>query len=502
MLLKRRSFIRNMALTGFGAAGITSIRMSNDENHNPATDASSMETPSNFSSLSSRQYSGYVDVKAFGAKGDGQTDDRPPIQAAIDSIRQTGGTVFIPAGTYRLSLNPEEQLGIKVYSNMQIIGAGRGNTILKWLDNVTTTSQHYLLAAHNGFVENVTIADFEIDGNKSKRGYETFQIRGEGIEIDGKNIHIRNMYIHDVLGEGIDCDACDGFFVSHVIVENTGGNGIHCSDARVRNVMISNCITRNCAHGRKDSGNIRYGGLVLRGSNIYVNQHISNDDAQVANIEGQGNEKENEIVLISVTGHAMADNAEGFRIGMQGRVVLSHCRSNLPNTNQENLRATDFRGTLNLSQCYMETGDATPYGISMNGTLVMEGCTANLRNRHHTEKAFRLDVNGRIVMRNCDFIPAQPDHQASQKIKTITTQVGLDGASDPVEVQIVGNHLDQDENVLHLTRNVIKGFVTGNMVGKSIRLEGKNITCVNNLVPKITDHGSNNAAAPNYHHDH
>ena len=484
MILKRRSFIRNVTLAGLSTAGISTIRTSNHSSH------------------SFRQQEGYSNVKTFGAKGDGQTDDRLSIQAAIDSIRQTGGTVFIPAGTYRLSLNPEEQLGIKVYSNMQIIGAGRGNTILKWLDNVTTTSQHYLLAAHNGFVENVTIADFEIDGNKSKRGDETFQIRGEGIEIDGKNIHIRNMYIHDVLGEGIDCDASDGFFVSHVIVENTGGNGIHCSDARVRNVMISNCITRNCAHGRRNSGNARYGGLVLRGSNIYVNQHISNDDARIASIEGQGNEQDNEIVLTGVTGHARTEDAEGFRIGMQGRVVLSQCRSNLPNTTKENLRATDFRGSLNLSQCYMESGDATPYAISMEGTLVMEGCTAKLRNRNHTEKAFRLDVNGRAVMRNCEFIPSQPDHPVSRTNRTVSTQIGRDSESDPVEVQIIGNHLDQDDNLLHLTRNVIKGFVNGNIVGKNILLEGKNISCVNNMVPKITDHGKNNVTAPNYPNDH
>jgi hypothetical protein len=40
-----------------------------------------------------------VSVKDFGARGDGITDDRPAIQAAVDSLT-TGGTVSFPAGTY------------------------------------------------------------------------------------------------------------------------------------------------------------------------------------------------------------------------------------------------------------------------------------------------------------------------------------------------------------------------------------------------------------------
>jgi hypothetical protein len=39
-----------------------------------------------------------VDVKAFGAVGDGVTDDTAKIQAAIDSLGSAGGTVTIPSG--------------------------------------------------------------------------------------------------------------------------------------------------------------------------------------------------------------------------------------------------------------------------------------------------------------------------------------------------------------------------------------------------------------------
>ncbi len=44
-----------------------------------------------------------INVKLFGACGDGIADDTVPIQAAIDWATGAGGTVYFPAGTYRVA---------------------------------------------------------------------------------------------------------------------------------------------------------------------------------------------------------------------------------------------------------------------------------------------------------------------------------------------------------------------------------------------------------------
>lgn len=63
----------------------------------------------------------FINVKDYGAKGDGTTDDTAAIQAAINAAGTPGrGTVFLPAGTYRTT----SKLSLPI-SNVGIVGAGR-----------------------------------------------------------------------------------------------------------------------------------------------------------------------------------------------------------------------------------------------------------------------------------------------------------------------------------------------------------------------------------------
>jgi hypothetical protein len=45
---------------------------------------------------------GRYNVRSFGAKADGQTDDTKAFQGALDAAARVSGTVFVPAGTYRV----------------------------------------------------------------------------------------------------------------------------------------------------------------------------------------------------------------------------------------------------------------------------------------------------------------------------------------------------------------------------------------------------------------
>jgi|GEM_PF-4082870 hypothetical protein len=71
-----------------------------------------------------RADAGNVNVRWFGAKGDGVSNDTTAIQAADTYARSFGGTVFFPAGTYMVS-----QLVLYTGSNWR--GVGRNATTIK-----------------------------------------------------------------------------------------------------------------------------------------------------------------------------------------------------------------------------------------------------------------------------------------------------------------------------------------------------------------------------------
>lgn len=77
----------------------------------------------------------WVNVKDFGAKGDGSTDDTAAIQAAIDSI--TEGVVHFPAGDYKVT----DDITVDKH-NITLMGE---NTATLVVPSTTTTTSGYVL---------------------------------------------------------------------------------------------------------------------------------------------------------------------------------------------------------------------------------------------------------------------------------------------------------------------------------------------------------------------
>ncbi|MFB7420783.1 right-handed parallel beta-helix repeat-containing protein [Streptomyces sp. NPDC056210] len=87
---------------------------------------------------------GAFDVTAYGAKGDGATDDAPSIQAALNAARDAGGgTVWVPVGTYKLTTLP-----LRIYQNTHLLLANgatmkRGDVVKTMLLNGNADAYAY-----------------------------------------------------------------------------------------------------------------------------------------------------------------------------------------------------------------------------------------------------------------------------------------------------------------------------------------------------------------------
>ncbi|WP_013334352.1 Ig-like domain-containing protein [Gloeothece verrucosa] len=109
-------------------------------------------------------YTGSVfNVKDFGAKGDGITNDAAAIQKAIDEADQSDSmaTVYFPAGSYAINAVN----GWALYpgsSDVRLLGAGKDLTTIKVADG---SNQPYLFQV-NGESNRITFQDLTLDANK------------------------------------------------------------------------------------------------------------------------------------------------------------------------------------------------------------------------------------------------------------------------------------------------------------------------------------------------
>jgi len=106
----------------------------------------------NYSLADGSYFTEKYNVKDFGAVGDGVTNDKAAIQAAIDALPTTGGIIYLPPGTYAYAT----QFSITTKTNVQFLGAG-GRYAMNFAAPVTTL-MYTGSGASNAFVVGTTFA--------------------------------------------------------------------------------------------------------------------------------------------------------------------------------------------------------------------------------------------------------------------------------------------------------------------------------------------------------
>ena len=168
--LSRRTFLARLLATTLGAseaALLTSLLL--------------RSSSSPLASLAGqRALSAVFDVRGapYHAVGDGVANDAPAIQAAIeDAAAAGGGTVYLPAGTYRLA-SIHEQPGVRFYilnyySGVSLVGAGRHLTRLRACAGLPDQTRIISAASSDGatLVTNAAFQDFTLDGRPGEQPY-------------------------------------------------------------------------------------------------------------------------------------------------------------------------------------------------------------------------------------------------------------------------------------------------------------------------------------------
>ena len=174
-----------------------------------------------------------MNVKQFGAKGDGSTDDTLAIQTAVDNC----SNVYVPNGTYMV--DADTHINLRTGSKFTL----NNDATLKAITNNLNT--YTILLVED--CTDVEISGGTIEGDRNTHTGSTGEW-GHCIRLWGTSNHI---YIHDInlinaWGDGIDCDITGSVVTARVHVNNARRNGYSITKA---DSFISNDDIIENTHG-------------------------------------------------------------------------------------------------------------------------------------------------------------------------------------------------------------------------------------------------------------
>lgn len=174
-----------------------------------------------------------INVLDMGAVGDGVTDDTLAIQAVIDSIPSSGGTIYFPAGTYIITS------ALVIKSGINIVGDGPRASII-----------HQNTAAENCFtgvdIIHLNISNIKLEGPNAGTGRGISLTRS--LNAATNYIVLTNLYIRAFGAAGIWISNPIVSTFTNVITESNRGHGFHLvGEAAVAgtSVTFSSCYANN-----------------------------------------------------------------------------------------------------------------------------------------------------------------------------------------------------------------------------------------------------------------
>lgn len=181
-----------------------------------------------------RDKSDILNVKWFGATGDGVSNDGPAIQAALDLAAIFKSAVFLPAGTY---LTNQE---LKVPSYVWLFGAGMKLSTIKAAATLPRTSNVVTNKKNNGLARTdydvgIHLSDFGVDGNDSVRTVT---------RVAGKGMNIGLSTVRDCVIERVYSTAASmhNFDVFASVYQSLGGSFVQ-PDGPSLHVSVVDCVS-------------------------------------------------------------------------------------------------------------------------------------------------------------------------------------------------------------------------------------------------------------------
>jgi hypothetical protein len=230
-----------------------------------------------------------VSVKAYGALGNGKVDDTVAIQQAINAVNaKGGGTVFFPAGTYRLAIQPQRSQALILYGNIALVGEQYRNTILRLGDRQGNYNAILAGSSFAANLSNVTLRGLTIDSNGTHNPITSAQVLKQNQEryalrvYHGRHIRIEDCRFTDARNVNVITLNNDRL-VSDIVIQNNlfdqiGGGSIDYDHSTIYIHGSRSLVAKNRFTSRNGAG--------TKGARTAIETHGSNHQVLDNQISG------------------------------------------------------------------------------------------------------------------------------------------------------------------------------------------------------------------------
>lgn len=168
-------------------------------------------------------------VRDYGAYGDGSHDDTTGIQRAIDSLPSSGGTVYVPAGTYLVDAT--RTIRLRSYMHLKLDPGA------KLLARANSADRYYVVNAYK--VHDVEISGGQIMGERDRHLGTTGQW-GHCVGVRGcQRVTVRDIRLSKGWGDGLSVGAANS--TTTVLSEDVAVANIVSTGNRRQGMTIGRC---------------------------------------------------------------------------------------------------------------------------------------------------------------------------------------------------------------------------------------------------------------------
>lgn len=319
-----------------------------------------------------------LNVKNYGVKGDGVTNDTEAIQTVIDNNFNV--PIYFPRGTYNIT-------GLKIHTKTIIKGESYQNTFFKLIDG----SNKSMIGNAETYANEVIIDNIGFKGNRANN------IQGCGVKLHGNAIRITNATIEEAPESGIELTTDGSNVVMSSILSMLFNVGVqHCGKHGISVDVPDVSIINTFAIANSQSADGQYDGIHCLSAVKMTNTHVW----------GRNND----------VGHRYACNVAG------PNSLILNCH--FEGSQVANLKVAQYGNLIQNCFLYYPFGD---YNILISGSLNV------ISNTHITGNKLCVKVEGGInncQITDCIFGGVAGDFSGSTGFNKIT---GIGISDDPNE---------------------------------------------------------------------